>query len=58
MIVKSIAGLRIYMHVDKLTETCCICDKDIPNGAMVIRKVENNNIICLICLTDIAEIEE
>ena len=38
-------------------EICSVCDKEIPEGALVLRKVETNNIICLLCVIDIAEIQ-
>lgn len=39
-------------------EMCCLCEKYIPDGSVVLRKVENRNIICLVCLADIALVEE
>jgi len=38
-------------------EMCCICDKNIPNDAIVLRKKENGHIICIFCLVDIAQIK-
>lgn len=39
-------------------ELCCICTRDVPNDALVLRKVESNNIICLFCLVEIALIKQ
>lgn len=38
-------------------EICCICDKDIPNGSIVLRKVETKHIICVLCLLEIAQVK-
>jgi hypothetical protein len=39
-------------------EMCCVCEKYIPNDALILRHIATNHIICLICLTHIAEIKE
>lgn len=37
-------------------ETCCLCNRNIPDGKMVLRHIETKKIICLLCLVDMAEI--
>lgn len=39
-------------------EQCCLCDRDVPNGMVVLRKKENNRIMCLVCLVDIAQMSQ
>jgi hypothetical protein len=38
-------------------ELCVLCEKPIPHGRVVLRKSENNNIICLLCIVEIAEVK-
>lgn len=38
-------------------ETCSVCDKDVPNGRLVLRHDITQNIICLECIVEIAKIE-
>lgn len=40
-----------------MNEECSICDKAIPEGKMCLRKEETNNIICLLCVIEIAEVK-
>ena len=47
MIIKSIA---------KSNEKCSICERTFPQGIIILRKKENNKIICLLCLVEIAEL--
>jgi hypothetical protein len=39
-------------------DKCSICDRVMPAGATILRKLENNNIICILCLVEIAEIAQ
>lgn len=39
-----------------LGERCSLCNREVPKEMMVLRKVENNRVICLLCLVEIAEI--
>ena len=41
----------------KFEEICCVCDKEIPDGKLVIRHKKSENIICLFCLVGLAEVE-
>lgn len=36
---------------------CCVCGKVRPEDALVIKHVETGRIICVICITEIAEAE-
>jgi len=37
-------------------EVCGLCDREIPEGSLVLRHETTKNIICLVCLAEIAEI--
>lgn len=39
------------------SEVCSLCDREIPSGKLLLRKVENGKIICLICMIELAEVE-
>lgn len=64
MIVKDIAQSR-KLDTDNprqtsrlvFDEVCGLCDREIPEGSLVLRHETTKNIICLICLAEIAEIE-
>lgn len=36
---------------------CCVCGRIIPEDKFVLKHEETGRVICLICLTEIAEIE-
>lgn len=59
LIYKSKAVSRIA-HKDtgdeQVDEACCICENTYPGGASVLRRHENNKIICIPCLVEIAEV--
>ena len=38
------------------TEFCALCNRGVPEGAVVLRKMENGKILCLPCLVEIAEL--
>lgn len=38
-------------------EVCALCDKEIPNGRLVLRHTTTGNILCIFCIVDIAAIE-
>lgn len=38
-------------------EMCCICDRNIPEGKLVLRYRVNNRVICLLCIVAIAEVD-
>lgn len=61
MVIKDKAKSHISSNVPpsmsaaiEFEEICCLCDRDIPNDALVLRHTGTRNIICLFCLTDIA----
>lgn len=61
MIVKSLAQSRIIggtvpsqTAAIEFEEQCSLCDQSVPDGAVVLRHVETNNIICVPCLGFIA----
>jgi hypothetical protein len=63
MIFKDIAKSKFYpQHYPYASieddEKCCICNKKIPKSSLILRKKENSNIICLICITEIAEVDK
>lgn len=35
---------------------CVVCEKEIPNGKLCVRKEETLNVICLLCLIELAEL--
>lgn len=41
---------------ESFDEICSLCDKKIPSGSAVIRHDTTQNILCLMCLIEIAEI--
>lgn len=44
---------------DKIAnEKCRLCNRKIPNNALVLRHTTTKSIICLLCLVDIAELSE
>lgn len=55
MIVKSRAQSQLIGEVE-LDEQCSLCNVAIPDGAVVLRYTETNNIICVPCLGWIAMI--
>lgn len=64
MIVKDIAQSREMggtspRQTNKLIfdEECSLCTRAIPEGSLVLRHESTKNMICLICLAEIAEIE-
>jgi hypothetical protein len=44
---------REFIEVD---EECWICGRIIPDGHIILRHIETNNIICLICIAEIASV--
>lgn len=47
----------IEKSVAKLYEICALCCRTVPDGRLVLRNTASQNIICLLCIIDIAEIE-
>jgi hypothetical protein len=39
-------------------ERCVMCDRISPPSSTVLRKVENNRVLCILCLVEIAEIAQ
>jgi len=35
---------------------CCVCERSVPEGSLVLIHDETRLIICLICLVEIAEV--
>ena len=38
-------------------DTCALCDREIPEGKLVLRRDDNKRIICLLCMVALAEVE-
>jgi len=64
MIVKSTAksrklGGELPPHTSniEIDEMCALCDRNIPDGKLVLRRKENARVICLICIVEIAEVK-
>jgi hypothetical protein len=38
-------------------DTCILCDREIPEGKLIIRRDDNKRIICLLCMMALAETE-
>lgn len=62
MFKKSTAHNHVNHDMSKLAtavvhnEKCASCNHDIPEGRLVLRHVESNHIICVICLAELAEV--
>jgi len=41
----------------KLGDTCALCNKEIPEDKLILRKEDTRKIICLLCLLEIAKVE-
>jgi hypothetical protein len=53
---KSVMTYKVYGKDEtQVDEKCSLCDKELPGGALVLRKNETNKVICVLCLTEIAE---
>ena len=64
MIKKSTSKSRISHNISpnlnkviEFEEICYLCNKEIPEGKLVLRHEVTRNIICLFCLIKIAEIQ-
>lgn len=38
-------------------EQCCVCNRHIPDKVKCLRNTDTKNIICILCIIDIAEVE-
>jgi hypothetical protein len=38
-------------------ETCALCDKEIPEGKLILKRRDNQRVICLFCMIALAEVE-
>jgi len=41
----------------EMQEQCSLCERAIPDGKMVLRHDKTRNILCVLCLVEIAEIQ-
>lgn len=46
----------IIRSTSKAEEKCRMCDRFLPPGQLILRKRENDAIICILCLVEVAEI--
>lgn len=37
-------------------EECALCNRTVPENALVLRKIETTKVICIPCLVEIAEL--
>lgn len=68
MIIKDYAKNRIadngsatipsQMAILSFEEQCCLCDREIPNGKLLLRKLDNRRVLCLFCILEIAAVEK
>jgi hypothetical protein len=42
----------------EIEEECWMCGREVPEGHIVLRHEETNNVLCLICITEIAEVND
>lgn len=42
----------------EIEEKCALCHRELVDGALILRNTETKQILCLICLVDIAEIND
>jgi len=54
---KSYARSRVIGQTIELEEKCCVCERDIPEGRLVIRHRPTSKVICLLCMAALAEVE-
>lgn len=46
----------VVKDTTKFEEICSLCKHYIPKGRLVLRQEETQNIICVLCLAEIAEV--
>lgn len=38
-------------------DTCALCDREVPEDRLILRRDDNKRIVCLLCMVALAEVE-